>query len=346
MPALTFIVRHLAAALSSGSIKRYPALESILARSKQPHERHESITDFVFSTLGLNRRGDWPVGAVLAAASEDEKDSAPEHRPVFWVCAQPVHLAVDRDSLILQPLMDLQLSEAESHGLFETVRQHLAADQLEVRHAGPGFWCIGSRREQAMETTETALVEGGAIDDSLPLGADGQTWQRLVTELQMLLHGHPVNITREDQGLSPINSIWLWGSGVMPRLQPGFDLIVSEDPILRAAGMASGARTLCPMSGPGALPEARSGLVDLDLTAIGGEDPIAIVERDWLRPAWDRLANGSIDQLTVVIPLRNGVTVYRCGRRERRRFWRRRRPLAMALPRAPEVRTDSFAGGP
>lgn len=43
----------------------------------------------------------------------------------------------------------------------------------------------------------------------LPNGSDLKRWQKLLTELQMLLHAHPVNTARVQRGARPINSSWL-----------------------------------------------------------------------------------------------------------------------------------------
>jgi hypothetical protein len=37
--------------------------------------------------------------------------------------------------------------------------------------------------------------------------------KRLLTEVQMLLHHHPVNLARQEQGLPVINSLWCWAGG-------------------------------------------------------------------------------------------------------------------------------------
>jgi hypothetical protein len=42
--------------------------------------------------------------------------------------------------------------------------------------------------------------------------------RRLQNEMQMLLYTHPVNDSRNQQGLLPVNSFWLHGSGELPAL--------------------------------------------------------------------------------------------------------------------------------
>ena len=54
-------------------------------------------------------------------------------------------------------------------------------------------------------------------------------WQRVMTELQMLLSQHPLNQTR---GL-PVNGVWFYGSG--PFDFPGKPVILTDDEQLLAA---------------------------------------------------------------------------------------------------------------
>ena len=41
-------------------------------------------------------------------------------------------------------------------------------------------------------------------------GKDAVSWLAVQTEIQMFLHSHPINQTREQQGLPEINGLWLW----------------------------------------------------------------------------------------------------------------------------------------
>lgn len=45
-----------------------------------------------------------------------------------------------------------------------------------------------------------ALAQSDILEYFLPQGADLKRWQTLLTELQMLLHSHPVNTSRAQRG--------------------------------------------------------------------------------------------------------------------------------------------------
>ncbi len=49
-----------------------------------------------------------------------------------------------------------------------------------------------------------------------PAGEGADAYRRLVSEVEMSLHEHDVNMRRENEGLQPVNSFWIWGGGFAP----------------------------------------------------------------------------------------------------------------------------------
>jgi hypothetical protein len=55
----------------------------------------------------------------------------------------------------------------------------------------------------------------------------------------MVLHQHPANERREDEGRSTINSLWLWGAGQLPTgASAGFAGVWSDNVLARGLGRA------------------------------------------------------------------------------------------------------------
>ena len=70
----------------------------------------------------------------------------------------------------------------------------------------------------------------------------------LLNEIQVLLHQHPLNAARRARGLTPVNSLWLWGGGRLPAVSTSkLHGVIGDDLLLRAlaarAGLAQQART-------------------------------------------------------------------------------------------------------
>ena len=68
----------------------------------------------------------------------------------------------------------------------------------------------------------------------------------LMSHSQQLLKNHPVNLIRENKGLPPANSIWLWGQGRSPQMVTlkerfGVDgYVISAVPLLKGIGICAG----------------------------------------------------------------------------------------------------------
>ncbi len=59
-------------------------------------------------------------------------------------------------------------------------------------------------------------LHGHRPDTFLPAGDAATGHRRLVSEVEMALHGHPLNAEREAAGERPVNSLWFWGGGTVP----------------------------------------------------------------------------------------------------------------------------------
>lgn len=328
MRALTLLVRNLAALELANDQQPVPALDAFLSRCHVETDSHDSTIGWICASFGITRQQDWPAGPILAQALGAKNESA------YWICAQPVHLEVNRDDLILQPVSQLRLSEEESRTLFSVVKSHFADDLLEMEHVDTGLWCVGAGRAQRLSTTEIDLAQGRSVDGLLPSGEDAQWWQRLVMEAQMTLHEHPVNVAREQRGEAPVNSLWIWGGGTPAVVHKGFDKMCVVDPLLRAAAILSHTQLIeTPVKVADFLVDGR-GFFEFNLqTNDKNGASLSVLDSEWISPAWQALRNGRLDQLTVVLALPNAMLICRCDRKARRRFWKRTQPLHRFLAR-------------
>ena len=281
--------------------------------------------------FGVKRQRDWPAAAILAQAN----GASPG--PTFWICAQPVHLTVNRDELILLPPAQLHLRDTQSRSLFASIEAHCADHGLQMRYIEADMWCIGSPRVHDLSTSEIQCVEGRSVGTALPNGGDAPWWQRLIVELQMVLHEHPVNVTRESNGEVPVNSVWIWGGGLMPQIQSSFDTMCVADPLLRALASLSRARAPDTPCNIGNILDGNAGLIEFaNASGTDIDQRLLRLETEWMAPAWEALRAGALEEMYMVFTLHGGLVTCRCDRRARRRFWKRgaalRRQLAQWQP--------------
>jgi len=138
-------------------------------------------------------------------------------KPAWCMRIDPVHLRIDMDSAIMLAADELQLSEAETNALTESINQHLKQDGIKIHVAHPHRWYLFFDAPRTLNTTPLHQVMGNDVNELLPEGDEAMYWRSLLNELQMLLYTHPVNQQREQRGLAAVNSVWFWGEGLVPQ---------------------------------------------------------------------------------------------------------------------------------
>jgi len=132
----------------------------------------------------------------------------------------PVHLHVGRDHLVLTDPASLALTGPDAAELAAALAPLLADEGLALHVATAARWVLvetDAARPLRLATRSMLGALGRSIELWQPLGPDARRWRRLVNEVQMTWHAHPVNERREAQGLAPVNSLWIEG----PCAQPG-----------------------------------------------------------------------------------------------------------------------------
>jgi hypothetical protein len=210
---------------------------------------------------------------------------------------------------------------------------------LELKIIDATRWCARLEEELAIDAENPLDVAGRDFDLSLPGGEAGKRWHQLLNEAQMLLHEHPVNEARESRGEAMVNSLWLWGVGRAPKLDPcRWQSVTADDPVALGLARLAGARTRSlPQSAAAWLerspPDGRHLLVLDQLRAplaLGQSaeyaETIDALDAGWFAPLLAALRAGSIGMLTVHVPDGLGAS-FETVRGDLRRFWRRPKAL-------------------
>jgi hypothetical protein len=211
----------------------------------------------------------------------------------YLLCADPVHLQVDRDQLLLDPAAVSDLGAQEAAHLTAALNQHFGADSLHFEAITPLEWVLEVPRVLELAAPAPQRLAGRPAAMFLPRGADAAWARRLANETQMLLHQAQVNQERESARKAAVNSVWLWGGGQaradvapVPQKLGVFSPAKHVRELARSAGAAS---AFLPQSWPQWQAERRwIGLskVLIDLTEISSTpDWPAILQADWLIPA-------------------------------------------------------------
>jgi len=105
---------------------------------------------------------------------------------------------------------------------------------------------------EKLELTPPHDITGKEISPFLPKvhGGSGDQILALMNESQRFLKDHPVNLAREEKGLNPANSIWLWGQGQSPQMitfKERFGIegyVISAVHLLKGIGILAGLEVL------------------------------------------------------------------------------------------------------
>jgi len=306
-----------------------PALQTLLARGTPMRCPDEGTEAALCAALGIARQQDWPLAPITLAADGGGGEG-------YWLRADPVHLRVMRDRIVLADSSVFELSPQEADALVATISQHFG-DALNPFPLHPTRWYLQLPHAPQLRTTPLSIASGRDINPLLPQGDDARRLRVLLNELQMLLFEHPVNQAREARGELPVNSLWLWGGGSAPVAPTAEKAIYTQDEVARALGAFCGAQVhpLPAQWDASMLKPAAVVLLD-DLTlagqcgdAYGWREAMRALEQNWFVPLLAALRTLDSAGLQLLDPV-NGRGL-QLQRTDAWKIWRRPRSLLVAL---------------
>jgi len=305
-----------------------PALETLLARGRGVRTAGASLERWLAAEYRLSD------GLPLAPFSL--RGDGVEPGGDCWMRADPVHLKLHGDRLVLADASRLAVTPDEAREFVASLNSHFAGEGISFIAPSPQRWYLRTANAPRLRTTPTAEAAGRSIEALLPDGDEGARWRRVINEAQMLLHQHACNEARERRGQLVVSSVWLWGPGRDRSLTAPYDAVWADHPL--AAGLAragGGAAHPLPASSDPLLEARRGGtqlvVLSLPATAYGDladwRDAVAMLERVWIAPLLSGMREASLESLTLHgLGPDYGYTSSLTGR-DRLRFWRVRRPL-------------------
>lgn len=220
----------------------------------------------------------------LPAAALTRQQLAGDAGSDVWLCADPAWVQPELNGVRLMACGGLSLTDADARAFADALQPAFDDAGIELLITTPQRWHLRLPAGTALPPFDpTELALGEDLLQHLPQGAQGRRWRVLLNDIQVLLHQHPLNRERAAKGLTPINSVWLWGGGALPsRVRSELAGVLGDDPLLLA--LAAGAGIERQPRTPERVAAARAGwLVDLHDVAMD-----EFTDRWW--PAIDTLA--------------------------------------------------------
>lgn len=282
-------------------------------------------------------------GAVAGDAASDGVPRDP------WLVA-PLHLMAGLKTVHLAADGLLRLPPDEAAELAAAHDAAFGLDGVVLRPAGmAGFLLEGLDAAVGAVTVEPQRLLGGALDDALPGGPGGPTLRAWITEIEMWLHGLPLNRRREARGEPRVTTLWPWGGGdplrePLAALPAGaaaeaarWPRVWSDDVWVAALGRLAGG-VVEPLPRAGAAHHAGAAQDALEPLLAATEDSGCVVvpvlgtglgqlDRRYIAPAARAVAEGRLERFTIAANDR----AVRLARADRWRVWRPRRDLLEAV---------------
>jgi hypothetical protein len=250
-----------------------------------------------------------PVAALTR--SLDAADAA----GALWLRADPAWITADAVTLRLLACGNMQLSPPDCDELAQPLKPLFGDAGFLLEPGTPERWylrCPPGAQLPRFSSPRVAL--GDDIARHLPEGDAGRRWRHLLNEVQVILHNHPLNAERARRGMAPVNSLWIWGAGMLPDwVRTSHSVVVSGDEIVHALARLAGIPVVNTMAGTlaAAAADARI-LLDLDRPASALEN------------AWQEIQKALHDRVIAQVRLNfaSGER-YRYRHGHRWRFWRK-----------------------
>ncbi len=324
LPPLTLIVTDFTAGwrseIAHDARLKNPTLEKILGRASV-HVDREAFDQRAFEpgqrrllkTLGLD-----PV--LPAHASAPICWLAQTHQPPgYCLHAEAVHFASGMDDLALRRLEKADAADIDA--LFDSLADLVGDAGFQLRRAAPGAWYLQPSTELQVATCCPSAVTAIGMYECMPQGVGARELQRLMTELQMQLHQHPVNHTRALRGQPQINAVWLWGQGQggttstndAQTLRP----VCSNDTYARGLGNYY-------HSSIATLPDSARENIPPDAVVLLPFPGQRALDEQWLTPLLEKIRTRTISRLELWL---DDVHVT-LDRSQLRRFWRGAKSLS------------------
>ena len=324
------------AASADGSTDSSPGIARLLRQARISTlsvAGREAVTGFLLTGRREAIRV-WPPGPVGFLGGWGHGERA--QRPDVVIRADPVSLSPGGDQLILTSARIPDLLAADADTLLEYLNAGLEARAARLYRRDPHSWYLTLADAPSGPWWTPGELEGQHVLEFMPSGPGYGSLNGLITEVQMMLHEHPVNLRRTDAGLPPLNSLWPWGWYAddhraeaptllrIPRIddENGADAYATGIAIL-ASGAEADAATDCSTidAHAGATEGSRHQFVLVSPRS--GETAVQFrsrIEHDWCGPWLRDLRQGRIRRVCIATVAGECAVV---NRLDLFRFWRR-----------------------
>lgn len=244
-------------------------------------------------------------------------------REGHWFLFHPVHVVVGTHLMMPDPRA-VRIADDESRALFAAARPLFEELGMALEYGDAYTWFLRADGWSELATASPDAAVGDNLHPWMPAGAEARAFRRLLNEVQMLWHAHPVNGERK----MPVNSFWLWAGCDAAAESAGTALATSAaPPWLNALATPElrDATSVQWLAAPGAHRTAVLGhLIAPAIAEDWGRwlEAMRQLEDQWFAPLLGALRSGQIGELRLILTNRHGWTDTHTRKMALHKFWR------------------------
>jgi hypothetical protein len=284
------------------------ALSQMIALAGTPERRAGGLDAALAAHYGVEQQNDWPLAPIRLAALGIEPGDG------YWLGADPVTVEVGMASAELAGIV-ADLDRMETDALVATLNALFTSDGLAFLAPSPGRFFVRAASATRLSTAAASAALRRPLRALLPQGQDAATWRRWQSEIEMLLHEHPVNLERERAGRAQVNGFWFSQGGTLPprrHVATTIATFAGDGIAVALAAFAGAPAHSLPDDLSGALAAAPS--AESIVAALDPALDLASIERAWATPARAALAAGSLDSVQILAQSTGDAIIWHVGR--------------------------------
>lgn len=254
----------------------------------------------------------------------------------IWFILHPAHFQLGQDHMIMADRRTLSLSDSESRQLFDATLPSFEHAGKRLIYGDPMTWFVRADDWKDLITTSPDMACGRNLAQWMPVGPGELAWRKLLNEVQMLWHAHPVNAERETRKLMRVNALWLWAGA--SGFSPNFPAILPYTNAYHFVGRLETFGQFFPEHEPNFTANdilahpPEHGLVFLDTLiapALANNwsawlSAYKKLEKEWFAPLLEGLQQRQIERITLNMSNDLAMKTFVVDRSSLRKFWKRK----------------------
>mgnify|MGYP000128415381 FL=1 len=184
-------------------------LKTMVATVQELAPEHTGCTPFEavrLQQMGYSPPAGGNLGTGLAALHAGVKNPS----ETVWL-AELSAISVGREGATIAHPASFEVTTNEADALFDAVSGLWANRAISALPLNARQWRIWLEPNASTRSLTPAAMAEMRLTDWWPQEDSLREWRRLLNEIQMVWHEHPVNLARTARGEVPINSLWLFG---------------------------------------------------------------------------------------------------------------------------------------